>query len=126
MAVLVGNAGAFKLSTNTVAEIQSWSLNIERGLDETNAFGDTWKEHTATIGAWSGTAQGRYDNTDTNGHVALNTAATGGTTVSARFYINSTVYYSGTAFVTASITANTNNTVDVTWNITGSGALSYT
>ncbi|NDD54878.1 hypothetical protein EBZ39_13610 [bacterium] len=126
MAVLAGNAGSFRLSTNTVAEIDTWTLDVSTGLEETQSFGDTWKERTATIREWSGTAAGRFDNTDTNGHVALNTAFLGGTTVSARFYINGTNYYSGTAFVQASVSAAENGLVTVSYTITGSGSLSYT
>lgn len=126
MAVLAGNAGSFRLSTNTVAEIDTWTLDVSTGLQETQSFGNTWKERTATIREWSGTAAGRFDNTDTNGHVALNTAFLGGTTVSARFYINGTNYYSGTAFVQASVSAAENGLVTVSYTITGSGSLSYT
>jgi predicted secreted protein len=126
MAVLAGNAGAFKLSTNTVAEIDNWTLDVSTGLEDTQSFGDTWKEKTATIREWSGSASGRFDNTDTNGHVALNTAFLGGTTVSARFYISASVYYSGTAYVQASIAAAENGLVTVNYTITGSGALTLT
>ena len=126
MAVLAGNAGSFRLSANTVAEIDTWTLDVSTGLEETQSFGDSWKERTATIREWSGTASGRFDNTDTNGHVALNTAFLGGTTVSARFYINGTNYYSGTAFVQASVSAAENGLVTVSYTITGSGSLSYT
>jgi predicted secreted protein len=126
MAVLAGNAGSFRLTTNTVAELDNWTLDVSTGLEETQAFGDTWKENTATIKEWSGTASGRFDNTDTNGHVALQTAFLGGTTVSGRFYINGTNYFSGTAFVQASISAAENGLVTVSYTFTGSGALSYT
>jgi predicted secreted protein len=126
MAVLAGNAGSFKLAANTVAEIDTWTLDVSTGLEETQSFGDTWKERTATIKEWSGTAAGRYDKTDTNGHVALNTALLGGTTASARFYIDGTNYYSGTAFVQAAINTTENGLVTVSYTFTGTGALSYT
>lgn len=126
MAILVGNAGSFKIGANTVAEIDNWTLDVSTNLEETQAFGDTWKERTATIKEWSGSASGRLDDTDTNGHVALGTAFLGGTTVSARFYVDGTNYYSGTAFVNASIAAAENGLVTVNYTITGSGALTLT
>jgi len=126
MAILAGNAGAFKLGTNTVAEIDQWQIEVQTDLEETQAFGDTWKERTATLRSWSGTASGRLDDTDTNGHVALGTAFLGGTTVSARFYIDGTNYYSGSAFVNASISTPENGVVTVTYNFTGTGALTLT
>ena len=50
----------------------------------------------------------------------------GGTTVSVRFYINGTNYYSGSAFVQASITAAENGLVTASYTFTGNGTLSYT
>ena len=126
MAVLAGTAGSFRISTNTVAELYTWTLDVSTGLEETQAFGDTWKERTATIRDWSGTATGRFDNTDTNGHVAINTAFLAGTTVACRFYINGTNYYSGSAFVQASIGASENGLVTANYTFTGNGSLSYT
>jgi len=125
MAILAGNAGSFKLSTNTVLEIDTWTLDISTGLEETQSFGDTWKERTATIKEYSGTAAGRYDDTDTTGHVALNTAVLGGTTVAARFYIDGTNYYSGNVFVQASLNVTENGLVTVSYSFTGTGALTY-
>lgn len=126
MAVLSGNAGSIRIAANTIAEMDAWTLDASTGLEETQAFGDVWKERTATIRDWSGTGAGRFDNTDTNGHVALNTAVLAGTTVAVRFYINSTNYYSGNAFVQAALNASENGLVTVSYTFTGNGALSYT
>jgi len=125
MAVLAGHAGSFRLSTNVVAELDAWTLEVSTDTEETQAFGDTWKEHTATVKEWSGTASGRLDISDTNGHVALQTAVLGGTTVSGRFYVNGTNYYAGTAFVQASISAPENGVITVSYSLQGTGSLSY-
>jgi predicted secreted protein len=125
MAIMVGNAGSFRLAANVVAEIDNWTLEVSTGLEETQAFGDTWKERTATIREWSGSASGRFDDTDTNGHVALQTAFLAGTTVAARLYIDGTNYYSGTAFVQASLAAAENGLITANYTITGTGALAY-
>ncbi|WP_353189120.1 phage tail tube protein [Pseudomonas sp.] len=126
MAVMVGSAASFKIAANTVAEMDQWSLDVQTGLEETQAFGDTWKERTATIKEWSGSASGRFDDTDTNGHVALSSAFVGGTSVAARFYVDGTNYYSGTAFVQASLSASENGLVTVNYTFTGTGALTLT
>lgn len=123
MAIMAGNAGAFKIGANTVAEMDEWTLDISTGLEETQAFGDTWKERTSTIKEWSGSASGRFDDTDTNGHVAMNTAFLAGTVVACRFYVDGTNYYSGNAFVQASINAPENGVITVSYSLTGSGAL---
>lgn len=125
MAIMAGNAGSFRIGTNVVAELDNWTLDVSTGLEETQAFGDTWKERSATIREWSGSASGRFDDTDTNGHVAMQTAFLGGTTVAARFYIDGTNYYAGSAFVQASIAAAENGLITVNYTVTGSGALTY-
>lgn len=125
MATLAGNAGSFRLTANIVAEMDNWSLDVSVNLEETQAFGDTWKERTATIKEWSGSASGRLDITDTNGHIALQTALLAGSSVTARFYVNSSNYYSGTAYVQGSFSAPENGIVTANYTITGSGALTY-
>lgn len=126
MAVKTGKSGAVKLSTNTVLEIDSWTLNAGPNLADSAAFGDDWEEKTATLRKWTATAKGRFDITDTNGHAALVTAITGGSTVSLRLYEDGTKYWSGTAYVEGQFGQEVNGLVEVTYNFTGTGALSYT
>lgn len=126
MAVLAGNGGSVKLTTNTVAELDTWSLDIGQGLAKTHAFGDTWEEQTATVRNWTASAAGRFDYTDTNGQTALVTALLAGTSVSLRLYTSGSTYWSGTAFVAANIGAEENGVVNVSYSFTGSGALTYT
>src|SRR5512147_2725752 len=101
MAVIKGNAGNIKLSTNAVAEMRDWSLEVSQEFVDTTAFGDTMREQTATFASWSGSASGSYDITDTNGQLALQTAWLAGSTVTPRFYVDSTHYYDGLAYVNA-------------------------
>ena len=126
MAVLKGNLGALKLSTNTVAEMGNWSLEVSQEFIDTTAFGDTMREQTPSFASWSGTATGKADITDTNGQVALQTAWLGGTTVTPRFYIDATHYYSGLAYVNASVSAAVDGIVEISLTFTSAGALSYT
>lgn len=125
MAIKVGNLASLKIGANTVAELDSWQLNYGRNLEKTHAFGDTWEESTATIGSFTATGSGRYDPSDTNGHVALQTAALNGTTVACRFYEDATKYYSGTAFVQVALTFAENGVGTVSYSFTGTGALTY-
>lgn len=126
MAVMAGNAAALKIGANVIGEMDQWSLDVQTGLEETQAFGDTWKERTATIREWSGSGSGRLDTADTNGHVALKTAFLAGTTVALRFNVDGTNYYGGNAFVQASFSAPENGVITVSYTFTGTGALSYT
>jgi predicted secreted protein len=126
MAVIKGNAGALKLTTNTVAELKDWSLEVSQDYVDTTAFGDTFREQTPTFASWSASASGSWDITDTNGQAALQTAWLAGSTVTPRFYVDSTHYYSGLAYVSANISAAVDNVVTISYSFTSAGALTYT
>lgn len=127
MSALSGVAGAFKVGTNTVAEIDKWSLDIGAEILDVSAFGDTWKEKIAGLKEWSCSGEGRWDMTDTAGQKALQDAILGGTTVAIRLYIDADTYYSGNAYVKqVSPGAELAGTVDVSFQLEGTGALSYT
>jgi predicted secreted protein len=125
MAILAGNAGSLKLGANTVLEIKNWKVDPKSDLKDSTSFGDTWKEQVLALKSWTASAEGSYDITDTNGQLALHTAALAGTSVTPKFYVDSTHYYSGTAFVNISISAPVDDIVKVSYSFEGSGALSY-
>jgi predicted secreted protein len=125
VAVIKGNAGSIKLSTNVVAEMKEWSVEVAQEFVDTTAFGDTMREQTATFASWSGSGSGSYDITDTNGQLALQTAWLAGTTVTPRFYVDTTHYYTGLAYVNASISAAVDGVVSVSYTFTSAGALTY-
>jgi len=125
VAVIKGNAGSIKLSTNVVAEMKEWSVEVAQEFVDTTAFGDTMREQTATFASWSGSGSGSYDITDTSGQLALQTAWLAGTTVTPRFYVDTTHYYTGLAYVNASISAAVDGVVSVSYTFTSAGALTY-
>jgi hypothetical protein len=129
MALLAGNVGAVKLSTNTVAQIQKWTLSFGPNLQDTAAFGDAWEEKSKALLKWSGSFSGQAlaFGDDTNGQDALAGAALAGTTVALRLYESSTKYYSGNAFVEFSGDADESSASQGrTYTFTGTGTLSYT
>lgn len=126
MSILVGSGGMVAIATNTVAEIDNWSITVGPNLQDTAAFLDSWEEKTATLRRWSGSFSGRFDDTDTNGALALNTAALTGVVAALRFYVDDTNYWSGNAFIELNPSASVSGTVDFSCTFTGSGALGYT
>lgn len=127
MTALSGVNGNVKLSTNTVAEIDNWDLDIGRDLHDTTAFGDVAKEFTAGIYEWSAKCSGRLDMTDTNGQLAIHTAMLSGATVSLRLYETATKYWSGTAYIEKMVPKSEEQGVnEVEFSFKGSGALTYT
>jgi len=128
MAELLGRECAVKLSTNTVLSCNEWSLNLEIATIPATDFGDTWEEFLVGLRGASGQFVGRFDPSDTNGHVALQTEALSGTSgVSLRLYINGSNYYSGTALITSfAPKADVGGAVTVTYGYRFTGTVSYT
>lgn len=102
MANHTGSEGMVKVGgTNTVAEVRSWSLSHESETIEDTAMGDSFRSHKAGLQSWSGSCDVFWDETDTNGQVAL----TPGASLTIGFYPEGAdsgdTYYSGTALVTS-------------------------
>jgi hypothetical protein len=126
MAVKSGNGGAVKIGANTVAEINKWSLSYGHNLGDTAAFGDTWEEKSPGLGRCSGSFSGSYDPSDTNGHVALRTAALNGTPVTLNLYEDATKYYSVSAYIEVALDVEESQPAQqASYTFTGSGELSY-
>lgn len=126
MAVMKGVSGSLKLTTNVVAEMQNWSLDVSQDYVDTTSFGDSFREQTPTFASWTATADGKLDTTDTNGQTALQAAWLGGTTVTPRFYVSAGNYFSGLAYVSATVSAAVDGVCEVKYSFTSAGTLSYT
>jgi len=126
MAVLAGQAGKVTIVGDSVLEMDSWTLNFGPNLVKSHSFGDSWEESTKTIKRWSATCTGRFDDTDTNGALALGTDALNGDMVTdIRFYVDGTNYWAGNAFVEFSPSASVEGLVELSVTFTGTGALTW-
>jgi hypothetical protein len=125
MGILKGNLASIRVGTNAIVECQSWSLELAPEFVDTTSFGDTFREQTPTFITWSGSGSGKYDITDTNGQLALQTALLAGSTVDIRFYVSSALYYHGDAYVGTSIGAAVDGIVEINWTFTAASALTY-
>ena len=121
-----GNAGNFKLGTSAVVEMKEWGLEVSQEFVDVTAFGDTMRQQMPSFASWSGSASGSYDITDTAGQLALQTAWLAGSEITtARFYVDSSHYYTGNCYVNASISAAVDNVVQISYTFTSSGTLTY-
>jgi hypothetical protein len=126
MAVLKGVSGNVKIATNAVAEITAWSLDGPAyEMIEWVAFGASGKSRSPSFYDWTGSFTGKFDKTDTNGHVALRTAALAGTVVALRLYVDGTNYWSGNAYITPSYSASADGLVEASYSFAGDGALAW-
>ena len=102
MAVLTGSEGAVKIGTHTVLHIENWKADLGGGLtvEDTPGFGQTAKERIKVgLETMDGTFNGSINNADTDGQMALRTAALGKSTVSLKLYESSTVYHECSALI---------------------------
>ena len=126
MAARSGLTGKLVLGTDTVANIGTWTLNSTVPMNETTSFTETWKTQLPGPGEWSIDAEGFYNDDDTNGQVAIQTAYLAKTSVTIKAYVDATNYYSGTAYISKFSPANDAKGVcKISLTFSGTGALAY-
>lgn len=127
MATHWGNEGTVKIGSNAVAEITEYEFTeTVQPVDDT-AMGDSYKTHIAGSGIkeWSGSMTCHWDETDTNGQVAM----TPGASVTLNLYpegaTSGDVYWSGTASITerSQSVKMDGETIQATFQFLGNGVL---
>ena len=124
MAVHKGSEGAIKIGSNTIAEVKSYSLDESADTIETTSMGDAARTHVSSLTTFSGSVDAMWDETDTNGQVALSV----GSTVTLLWYPEGSdsgdTYYSGSVIVTGkTITGSFDGLVEASISVQGSGAI---
>lgn len=127
MATHWGNEGTVKLGSNAVAEITKFEFTETVTPVDDTSMGDTYKTHIAGSGIkeWSGSMDAHWDETDTNGQVAM----TVGASVTLNLYPEGATtgdkYYTGTATITSRsvVTVMDGETIKATFQFLGNGAL---
>jgi predicted secreted protein len=126
MATHTGSEGTVKVGSNVIAEIRSYSLEETADTAEDTSMGDAYRTFKTTLKAWTGSVDVFWDETDTNGQVALVVGAE----VVANFFPEGATagqtekYYSGSAIVTGkTVTGSFDGLVESTITLQGTGAL---
>ena len=127
MATHTGSEGTVRVGLNAIAEIRSYSVEETADTVEDTSMGDSYRSFKTTLKGWSGSVDVFWDETDTNGQVAM----TVGTEVTINFFPEGATagqtekYYSGTAIVTGrTVTGSFDGMVESTITLQGTGALS--
>jgi predicted secreted protein len=126
MATHTGSEGTVRVGLNAIAEIRSYSVEETADTVEDSSMGDAYRSFKTTLKSWSGSVDVFWDETDTNGQVAM----TVGTEVTINFFPEGATagqtekYYSGTAIVTGrTVTGSFDGMVESTITLQGTGAL---
>jgi len=124
MATFNGNAGAVEIGANAVAEVLDFSIEETANTVDDTVLGDTAMTHLAGLNSWSGSVNCYWDDTDTNGQVALTIGASVTLRLGPEGLTTGDALYSGTATVTGiSRSVANDSTVTQAFTFTGNGAL---
>lgn len=122
-----GYGGGVYLDSTKVAEIANWSLDMSADdIDVTSFDSEGWRERIQGIKEWSGSFEGNFDPTDSTGQAALINAWLNGQSVTLELQVNSSVKFSGDAFVTPSIETPVDDKVSFSCDFQGTGELTPT
>lgn len=128
MATHTGSEGTVRVGANAIAEIRSYSVEETSDTAEDTSMGDAYRTFRTTLKAWTGSVDVFWDETDTNGQIAL----APGSQVTVNFFPEgvsagqSERYYTGDAIVTGkTVTASFDGMVESTITLQGTGALTF-
>ena len=127
MATQVGTSGVVKIGANAVAEVTGFTIDESNDTVEDTSLTDTAKSYKALRKDATGTVECHFDNSDTNGQVALAV----GSEVTLDLYPEGDTagdtYYTGTAIVTGvSQNVSLDGVISRTINVQFSGGVSTT
>jgi hypothetical protein len=105
MTISTGYEAVFKVGTDIVGQVSSFTINKTLETVDVSTIGVVSKQFVSTLEGWSGSANMFFDPTDTASIAILDACVGGGPQITCNFYINGTVaadkYYYGFAYVTA-------------------------
>lgn len=131
MPFYTGRTGKLKLSSNEVAKVRDWSLDVSVDLLETTALGDTAKTYTPGMFSATGNANLAYYTGASTGVVSLlekiakTGAVTEGDRVQLTFEVGTDQYFIANAYInSASIASSTDELTTASFQFTVDGPLS--
>ena len=124
MAVFTGKAGVVQTGSNALAEVRSYSITQTGETTESTAMGDSAKTFESTLTEFSGSVDLFFDDTDTNGQVALAIGTSFTLNLAPEGTGSGAFKLSGSAIVTeVTRTAAHDGLVEMTVGFQGTGAL---
>jgi len=127
MATHKGSEGTVKSGANAIAEIRSYTITETADTLEDTTMGDASRTYLASLKTFSGSIECFWDETDTNGQMALDPGATVTINVYPEGSSTGDKYYSGSVIITErTVTASFDGMVEASFSFQGTGALSET
>ena len=127
MATHLGKEGTVQVGSNSIAEIRSFSIDETVDTVEDTSMGDASKTYLASIKDFSGSVDVLYDETDTNGQVALAVGSTVTLNFAPEGAATGDVKLTGNAIVTSkSISSSFDGLVEASITVQGTNGLTTT
>jgi len=127
MATHLGKEGTVQVGSNSIAEIRSFSIDETVDTVEDTSMGDASKTYLASIKDFSGSVDVIYDETDTNGQVALAVGSTVTLNFAPEGAATGDVKLTGDAIVTSkSISSSFDGLVEASITVQGTNGLTTT
>ena len=130
MATHVGKDGVVKIGANTVAEVNGWELTSTAEPVEDSELSDEWKTFKSgsdIVKEWSASINCWWDETDTNGQVAMISGASVTLNLYPEGATAADTYQTGTAIINEiGISVEKGGIITRTFSAQGSGALTIT
>ena len=124
MATHTGSEGTVKVGSNAIAEIRSFSIEESADTLEDTTMGDAARTYKPSLTSWSGSVEVYWDETDTNGQVALTVGAEVTLNVYPEGSTTGDSYLTGSAIVTGrTINSSFDGMVEASITVQGNGAL---
>lgn len=120
--------GVIKVGTNVIAEIRGFRVNEAFEAPEDTILSDTSKTYSTTgMKSWTASMTAFWDETDTNGQMALTIGASVTIKVCPEGYGSGDRYGSGQVeVVSLGVANNTNGMVEMEIEVRGNGPLTWT
>jgi hypothetical protein len=124
MATETSANGVIKVGSTAIAEVTGYSITYTSDTVEDTTMGDLARTYKATLKSYTASIDCMYDQTDTDGQLALNV----GSEITYSLYpsgeTTGDVYYTGSGIITSkAINGSTGEMISATFEVQGSGDL---
>ena len=124
MATHKGSEGSVAVGSNAIAEVRSFSITESADTIEDTTMGDAARTYKPSLTSFSGSVEVFWDETDTNGQIALAVGSEITFNVYPEGSTSGDAYLTGSAIVTGkTINSSADGMVEASVSLQGNGAL---
>ena len=131
MAAVTGKGGTVVYDGGSVATINSWSVDVDTNMHDVTSFttaASQWREFVDGLSGWTGSLDGVFDSASTGQNDLITNSLTPvAATVVLELDKVAGGKLTGSVFADSmSVGVDIDSTVDMSWSLQGTGALTYT